>query len=77
MAKKNMLIAMIISFIFTGLGIAYADNLNKGFGLFIAAVICGILGATVNFVFSGVAIIIWIYSLYATYKEVKYVNGEL
>ncbi|WP_295722160.1 hypothetical protein [uncultured Methanobrevibacter sp.] len=77
MAEKNMWIAMIISFIFAGLGIAYADNLNKGFGLFISALICGILGVTVNIVFIGVAIIIWIYSLYATYKEVEYANGEL
>ena len=30
MAEKNMIVALIISFIFTGLGIAYAGDVQKG-----------------------------------------------
>ena len=76
MAQKNMWIAMIISFIFTGLGIAYAGNVQKGVGLFAAAILCNILGMKVSVILSIISIVIWIYGLYATYQEVKLVNGE-
>ena len=65
MAKKNMIIAMILSIIWSGLGLIYAGDMKKGIILAVLAIIFGL------FVF-----IVWIYSLYATYKQVKAVNGE-
>ena len=76
MAEKNMIVAIIISFIFTGLGIAYAGDIKKGVGLFAVGVVLNILGLWVNMIFSYISIIVWIVGLYLTYQEVKMVNGE-
>lgn len=76
MAEKNMIVALIISFIFTGLGIAYAGDVKKGVGLFAVAVVLNILGLFVSQIFSYIAILVWIVALYLTYQEVKAVNGE-
>lgn len=76
MAEKNMIAALIISFIFTGLGIAYAGDIKKGVGLFAAAIILNILGMLVSGIFSYISIIVWAVGLYLTYQEVKLVNGE-
>ncbi|MBQ2637427.1 MAG: hypothetical protein IJG09_12195 [Methanobrevibacter sp.] len=76
MAKKNMIIALILSFIWSGLGLIYAGDMKKGI---ILAVLALIFEALVFYGYSILGIIvfiIWIYSLYATYKEVKAVNGE-
>ena len=45
MANKNMIIALVLSFIWSP-------------------------------IFGMVVFIVWIYSIYATYKQVKVVNGE-
>ena len=76
MAEKNMIVALIISFIFTGLGIAYAGDVKKGVGLFAVAVVLNILGMFVNGIFSYISILVWIVGMYLTYQEVKLVNGE-
>lgn len=76
MAEKNMIVALIISFIFTGLGIAYAGDVKKGVILFAIGVVLNILGMWVNMIFSYISIIVWIVALYLTYQEVKAVNGE-
>ena len=76
MAKKNMIIALILSFIWSGLGLIYAGDMKKGI---ILAVLALIFEALVFYGYSILGIIvfiIWICSLYATYKEVKAVNGE-
>ncbi len=76
MADKNMIIALVLSFIWSGLGLIYAGDMKKGI---ILAVLALIFEALVFYGYSIVGIIvfiIWIYSLYATYKEVKAVNGE-
>lgn len=75
MAEKNMIIAMIISFIFTGLGIAYAGDVKKGVIFFAIGVVLNILGLYVNKIFSYISLLVWAYALYATYKEVQAVNG--
>lgn len=75
MAEKNMIIALIISFIFTGLGIAYAGDVKKGVGIFAIGVILNILGIWVHIAFSYISLIVWIAALYLTYQEVKAVNG--
>lgn len=70
---KDMILALIISFIFTGLGVAYAGNKKKGIILFVLGIIFAILGMGI---FSVIAFLIWAYGLYATYNEVKIANGE-
>ncbi len=76
MAKKNMIIAMILSIIWSGLGLIYAGDMKKGIILAVLAIIFEILLYMVNQIFGLFVFIVWIYSLYATYKQVKAVNGE-
>lgn len=76
MSQVNMKIALIISFLFSGLGIAYAGDLKKGVGIFAATVLLNIMGLTVHPLLSRVSIIVWIAGLYLTYRQVQAVNGE-
>ena len=76
MAKKNMIIALILSVIWSGLGLIYADDIKRGIILAVLAVIFELLLIFVNPIFGFIVFIIWIYSLYATYKQVKTINGE-
>ena len=76
MANKNMIIALVLSFIWSGLGLIYAEDMQKGIILAVLAVICYILMYFVSQIFGMVVFIVWIYSIYATYKQVKVVNGE-
>ncbi|MEE1336147.1 hypothetical protein [Methanobrevibacter sp.] len=76
MAKKNMIIALVLSLIWSGLGLIYAGDVQKGIILAVVAIIAEILYLFVNQIFGIVVFIIWIYSLYVTYQEVKAVNGQ-
>ena len=76
MAKKNMIIALALSFIWSGLGLIYAGDVQKGIILAVTAIIAEVLYLFVNQIFGIVVFIIWIYSLYATYQEVKAINGQ-
>ena len=69
MVEKSRIIAMIISFIFTGLGIAYLGDVKKGLILFAIAVIINCLGLWVASVFAYIGMIVWIIGLYLTWKE--------
>lgn len=69
--ETKAIIALVISFIFTGLGIAYLGDLKKGVGLFAIGVICNLLGMYVSGIFYYIAIIVWIAALYLTYKETQ------
>ena len=71
MAEKNMIIALILSFIWSGLGLIYAGDMQKGIILAVLAVILYLLMWFVFPIFGMVVFIVWIYSMYATYKEVK------
>ena len=74
-SDKNMILALVISFFFTGLGIAYAGDKKKGIILFIVGLTFGIMGRAVH-ILSIVAIVVWAYALYETYNQVKRANGE-
>lgn len=74
MAEKNMIIALVLSIIWSGLGLIYAGNMQKGIILAVLAIIFEVLLLYVNQIFGLIVFIIWIYSLYATYKEVKSIN---
>ena len=76
MANKNMIIALVLSIIWSGLGLIYAEDMQKGIILAVGAVICYILMYFVSPIFGMVVFIVWIYSIYATYKQVKVVNGQ-
>ena len=76
MAEKNMIIAMILSFIWSGLGLIYAGDMKRGIILAVLAVVAELLFYYVSQILGIVVFIIWVYSLYATYKEVKAVNGQ-
>ncbi len=76
MAKKNMIIALILSLIWSGLGLIYAGNVQKGIILAVIAIIAEVLHLFVNPIFGLIVFITWIYSLYATYTEVKTINGQ-
>ena len=70
--ETKTIIALVISFIFTGLGIAYLGDIKKGVGLFAISVICGILNYfTASSIFLYISIIVWIAGLYLTYKEAQ------
>lgn len=75
MAEKSMILALIISFFLTGLGIAYAGDVKKGVIFFAVGVVLNILYLYVSTIFGIVVFIFWAYALYATYQEVKAVNG--
>ena len=71
MAEKNKMAAMVISFIFTGLGIAYLGDVKKGLILFGTAVVLNCMGLWVASLFSFIGILVWIYGLYATWQEAE------
>lgn len=73
--EKNMITALIISFILPGLGIAYAGNVKKGVALFIVGLICNVIGFGVP-VFGIFGMLIWAVGLYLTYIEVENANGN-
>lgn len=75
MAEKNMKVAIVISIIFTGLGIAYAGDLKKGLSYFALAIALNILGMWVSYLFSWASYLLWAYALYLTYLEVNAVNS--
>ena len=66
-----MKIALLISVIFTGLGIAYAGNIKKGVALFICKLILNVLSMYYSMFFYVLGILLWVYGLYATYLEVN------
>ena len=76
MEKKSMILALILSFIWSGLGLIYVGEVRKGILLAILAVIFEYITNYHFFIAGIVVFIIWIFSLYLTYKEVKIVNGE-
>lgn len=77
MAKKSMIIALIISIIFTGLGLLYTKEYVKGIVIFIVSVIFNLLSMFIHPLISIVSLIVWIYGLYATYKSVKAWNADV
>ena len=68
---KDMKIALIISVLFTGLGIAYAGNVKKGVIIFACKILLNILAMSYSMIFYVLGIILWVYGLYATYLEVN------
>lgn len=72
--EKNMILALFLSVFLMGLGLVYAGDKKKGIILFIAILIFHRLRKFE--IFFIIAIILWAYAIYETYKEVKRANGE-
>ena len=74
--EKSMAVAMILSFIFAGTGIAYAGNLEKGIGIFVVSIIMNIIALATAGVFLIFSIAVWIAGMVLTYQEVEKVNNQ-
>lgn len=74
MAEKNMIIAIVLSFLITGLGLVYDGLIKRGIVSFVIAVILSLL---TNYVLNilGIFALLWfIYVLYDTYQCTKAIN---
>lgn len=71
MAEKSKIVALVISFILTGLGIAYLGDIKKGASLFVAKIVLNVLGMWISRIFSYIGILVWIAALYLTWVEAE------
>ena len=74
MDEKNLVFALILSFLWSGLGLIYAGDKKKGIILAVIAIIFELLMLYINQLFGMGVFIVWIYSIYATYQEVQLIN---
>lgn len=74
MDEKNLVFALILSFLWSGLGLIYAGDKKKGIILAVVAIIFELLMLYINQLFGMGVFIVWIYSIYATYQEVQLIN---
>ena len=74
--EKSMAVAMILSFIFAGTGIAYAGNLEKGIGIFVVSIIVNFITIFTGGIFFIFTLAVWIAGMVLTYKEVEKVNNQ-
>ena len=73
--NKNIYLALILSFILTGLGTIYAGNTKKGLMLLALRLICG--AVTIFVPFLAVSnVVVWIFGIYDAYTETQKVNGN-
>ena len=76
MEQKNMIIALVLSFIITGLGNIYNGLTTRGIAEFVIALVIGLLGAYVSGIFSYIGILWVIYVLYDTYLCTNAINNN-
>lgn len=74
-SHKNIYIALILTFILTGLGSAYAGNIKKGLLLFIARMFLAIMGLFVS-VFFIFSFLVWAFAFHEAYRDVQIANGH-
>lgn len=72
--EKNMFLALFLSIFLMGLGLVYTGDKKKGIILFITILIFNSLRKVEIFLI--IAIILWAYGIYETYRQVKRANGE-
>ena len=71
--NKNIYIALILTFILTGLGSIYAGNTKKGLALLILRVLFAVLAIFSN-IFGILSVLVWIYGFYEVYNDVQIAN---
>lgn len=74
MAEKNMVIALILSFFITGLGLIYDGLVSRGLISFCISLAIGLLGLFVSSIFSIIGVVWALYSLYDTYQCTRAIN---
>ena len=72
---KNIFIALILSFILTGIGTVYAGNTKKGLMLLALRLICTVITVLIPFIFV-LNIVVWIFGIYDAYYETQRANGN-
>lgn len=72
-----MVLALVISVLFSGLGLLYTKEYLKGIIIFVVSVIVSIISMKVTNYVGFISIIVWIYGLYCTYKSVNEYNANL
>lgn len=72
--EKNMILALFLSILLPGLGLCYAGDKKKGVILFVAILVLYRMRKVQIFLI--ISIILWIYAIYETYREIKRANGE-
>ncbi|WP_295115641.1 zinc ribbon domain-containing protein [uncultured Methanobrevibacter sp.] len=73
--NKNIYIALILTFLLTGLGSIYAGNTIKGLVLLIVRIVCVIFGIFLS-IFLVFSLLVWAYSFYEAYRDVQIANGH-
>ncbi|WP_407377847.1 zinc-ribbon domain-containing protein [Methanobrevibacter sp.] len=73
--NKNVYIALLLTFIFTGLGSIYAGNTKKGLILLGVRVLLIAIGVFVNIVLI-LAMLVWAYAYFEAYRDVQIANGH-
>ncbi|MBR4448428.1 hypothetical protein [Methanobrevibacter sp.] len=76
MSEKSPTVAVLLSFLFTGIGLIYLGNKGKGILIFTLGVLCNILGMIVLGVFHYLSILTWIIGIYITYKDSKKIKQK-
>lgn len=71
--NKNIYIALVLTFILTGLGSVYAGNTKKGLLLIIIRVVFAVLTIFSN-IFGILSVLVWVYGFYEAYNDVQIAN---
>ena len=71
--NKNIYIALVLTFILTGLGSIYAGNTKKGLALLILRVLFAALAIFSN-IFGILSVLVWVYGFYEVYNDVQIAN---
>lgn len=70
-----MALALILSILLAGIGLVYADDVKRGIIIFVAVVVLSFIGPATLFIGNIIAVVLWIYGIYATYQQVNAING--
>lgn len=75
MVEKSKIAALTISFIFTGMGLAYLGDIRKGVTILAIAIILHCFGLWIHGIFAYISILLWAYALYLTWRMADEVCG--
>lgn len=76
MAQKNMIIAIVLSILITGLGLIYDGLVKRGIVSFVVALIFSLLSRTVSSLFAIIGLIWALYVIYDTYQCTNAINNN-
>ena len=73
---KNIYVALILTFILSGLGSVYAGNMRNGAILIAMRIGTAIIGVTISSIFLVFSVLVWAYAFYEAYNDVQIANGR-